>query len=208
VAAGGSFTLSNNGERFEDNNLDFFVNGSQNTTIHVSCSQPIGPGLTFGSFLVLQADSRVGGRICPFEPSDDVCVDSAGNKRKPRSLLLRYVAEPCAATSHSQDSSKVSCSETTTSLPATVFIRVSANSDPQKLDKVHFEGTVSTSVDGGAFQVDGKDGKFESDSFAHIFSAAGGTLLQTVKFHTSCSQPLEAGDQFGALVLEGAIPQS
>ncbi len=33
-----------------------------------------------------------------------------------------------------------------------------------------------------------------------IFDLAG-NLLQAVKFHTSCSQPLNVGDQFGALQL-------
>jgi len=28
-----------------------------------------------------------------------------------------------------------------------------------------------------------------------------------VKFHTSCSQPLNQGDQFGSLVLEDFIPE-
>ena len=30
-------------------------------------------------------------------------------------------------------------------------------------------------------------------------------LLQTVEFHTSCSQPLSEGDQFGSLVLGGFV---
>ena len=34
-----------------------------------------------------------------------------------------------------------------------------------------------------------------------IYDAEGGVLLETVQFHTSCSQPLAVGDEFGSLVL-------
>jgi hypothetical protein len=41
------------------------------TKIHTSCSQPIGPGMVFGDFLVLEGYSKDGGLLCPQEPSDD-----------------------------------------------------------------------------------------------------------------------------------------
>jgi hypothetical protein len=50
------------------NQLELYINGDHNTSIHTSCSQPIYPGLTFGSFLVTQAISTKAGPICPKEP--------------------------------------------------------------------------------------------------------------------------------------------
>jgi hypothetical protein len=34
-----------------------------------------------------------------------------------------------------------------------------------------------------------------------IYTSQGGTLIQTIQFHSSCSQPLEAGDEFGAITV-------
>ena len=45
------------------------------------------------------------------------------------------------------------------------------------------------------------ESKLKSKTFVHIFDQQNGTLLQTIEFHTSCSQPLVLGDQFGAIQL-------
>ena len=45
------------------------------TKIHTSCSQPIGPGMVFGTFEVIEGYSREGGLLCPEEPSDDCGCD-------------------------------------------------------------------------------------------------------------------------------------
>ena len=37
------------------------------TKIHTSCSQPIGPGLIFGDFEVIEGYSRNGGLLCPLD---------------------------------------------------------------------------------------------------------------------------------------------
>ncbi|NQV33175.1 MAG: hypothetical protein HQ515_10805 [Phycisphaeraceae bacterium] len=47
--------------------ITLYVGGVLNTTIHTSCSKPIGVGLTFGDFEVLEGDSREGGPLCVFE---------------------------------------------------------------------------------------------------------------------------------------------
>lgn len=43
----------------------FKVNGIDNTTMHTSCSLPIGPGLVSGDFEVLEGESSGGGLLCP-----------------------------------------------------------------------------------------------------------------------------------------------
>ncbi|MCH8961857.1 MAG: T9SS type A sorting domain-containing protein [Bacteroidetes bacterium] len=67
VAAGGQFTINGTKSdgKFQKNNLDFFVNTAPNTNIHVSCSQPINPGLVFGAFTIIEAISKGGGEVCP-----------------------------------------------------------------------------------------------------------------------------------------------
>jgi hypothetical protein len=51
--------------------ISIFVDGEPNTKIHTSCSKPIGPGLVFGDFTVIEAFSLKGGLICPVDNGDD-----------------------------------------------------------------------------------------------------------------------------------------
>ncbi len=50
-------------------NITITVNGVINTTIHTSCSKPIGPGLKSGSFEVVSGTSKSGGQLCPVSSS-------------------------------------------------------------------------------------------------------------------------------------------
>ena len=63
------------GEEFTFNGVDkkgtlsteikIYVNNVLNTKIHTSCSEPIGPGMVFGTFTVIEGYSREGGLLCP-----------------------------------------------------------------------------------------------------------------------------------------------
>lgn len=132
------------------------------------------------------------------EPTDgqDCCENG-----KPVVLTMQYTGDDCSATSHSQDPSKVACDDFG-ALPSSVFI-VAANRENlgHRNTKVWFSGDVDTSVNNGEFDIDaGNAGqnKLASNTFIHVFDEEGGTLLQRIKFHTSCSQPLLTGDQFGS----------
>jgi hypothetical protein len=134
-----------------------------------------------------------GGTTC-FGEGEDCCDDDD----KVKSLLMLYTGDDCSATSHSQDRDKVDCDDFGR-LTATVFIRVSNKSNPNDGSaKIWFEGNVDV---GGTFVIDAANAgetKLAADTWIHIFSKQGGVQLQKVKFHTSCSQPLFTGDQFGA----------
>ena len=63
---GESFTIFGNDDKGTlGTEIMLLVNGVENTKIHTSCSQPIGPGLVAGNFLVLEGYSRNGGLLCP-----------------------------------------------------------------------------------------------------------------------------------------------
>jgi len=47
--------------------MTLYVGGVLNTTIHTSCSKPIGVGLTFGDFEVIEGQSKDGGSLCVSE---------------------------------------------------------------------------------------------------------------------------------------------
>jgi len=47
--------------------IKLFVDGHYNTSMHTSCSVPIGPGTVAGDFLVIEGASRNGGALCPVD---------------------------------------------------------------------------------------------------------------------------------------------
>ena len=66
VTPGERFTVSGtkaNGT-FKKNELDVLIDGVLDTSIHVSCSQAINPGLAFGTFEVVEAVSKNNGPVC------------------------------------------------------------------------------------------------------------------------------------------------
>ena len=91
-------------------------------------------------------------------------------------------------------------------------MRIIANDKDDPFDdraKVWFDSGTATINLGDSFAIDagnGGESKLKADTRVHIFDDSG-TLLQTVKFHTSCSKDLNLGDQFGAIMLTGFIPE-
>jgi hypothetical protein len=53
------------------NEIKIYVDGVENVKIHTSCSQDIGPGMTFGDFMVDGGESKDGGPLCPLSPPPD-----------------------------------------------------------------------------------------------------------------------------------------
>ena len=68
VSTGGQFDLIGPIESTPsgtlDTNIILYVDSVENTQIHTSCSEAIGPGLVFGDFLVIAGASRIGGPLC------------------------------------------------------------------------------------------------------------------------------------------------
>ena len=175
------------------NSIKLFVEGLEVEKIHTSCSKPVGPGRVKGDFEVVAGTSKDGGPLCDI--GDQLCTGD-----KPKVLTMIYTGADCSATDHDQDPSKVSCSgDPAFSTPVQIVAFNGSN--------VYFDGIVEL---GGSFDIDaanaGQD-KLKSETFVDIFDLSG-ALLQVVKFHTSCSQPLSLGNQFGSLVLEGFMSQS
>jgi hypothetical protein len=50
------------------------------------------------------------------------------------------------------------------------------------------------------------ENKLKAETHVFIYDLQD-NLLQTIEFHTSCSQPLGAGDQFGSLLMVDFIPE-
>ncbi|MDU8913535.1 cadherin repeat domain-containing protein [Aestuariicoccus sp. MJ-SS9] len=84
-----------------------------------------------------------------------------------------------------------------------LFILVSNDSDPQYTDQVYFSGDVEFGESFTAAAADGGRNEFGSETYIHVFDSSGGTLLQTINYHTSCSAPITIGDQVGLVSLQG-----
>ncbi len=195
VAPGGEFTLigdKRDGKLGKE--VKVTVNGTE-TKIHTSCSRPLGEGSVFGDFEVVEAFSKDGGRICPVGDAG-LCDFGA-----PQVLIVTFTSDDCSASNHLQDPTKVTCTDFGT-FPSTVRIVASDKenlADPKA--KVWFDGQVSQN---GTFSIDATNGgatKLKANTWVHIFDDASGNLLQLLNFHTSCSQPLALGDQFGSLTV-------
>ncbi|MBI1927242.1 carboxypeptidase regulatory-like domain-containing protein [Candidatus Poribacteria bacterium] len=168
----------------------------QFVTFHTSCSQPLFVGNQFGS-------AKITNCIGENTPTlGDCCKDG-----KPKVLTMQYTGQDCTQTSHSQAAGKVACTDYAP-LTSTVYIVVNDKDNPSKTSgKVWFSGTVTVN---GTFDIDATktgDTKLKSDTYVHIFNQQGGNLLQFVKFHTSCSQPLFIGDRFGSAKITNCISE-
>lgn len=156
----------------------------QNVRFDTSCDAPIRRGNAFGALSVSD---------CP----DCGCTDCCEDGNKPAILTMRYTGEACGSGSNSQSSDKYSCSGDP-GFASPVYV-TAVNKDG---NKVFFDDLVELDA---SFDIDaglaGED-KLDSETWIYIHDL-NGNQLQEVRFHTSCSQPLDVGDQFGSFVLTG-----
>ena len=72
VATGGEFTfVPPAGKTTLEKDISVYRDGAFVTQIHTSCSKPIGPGVRFVDFEVVEAFSKDGGKVCPVPPPPD-----------------------------------------------------------------------------------------------------------------------------------------
>ncbi|MHC5005626.1 MAG: DUF7467 domain-containing protein [Planctomycetota bacterium] len=161
----------------------------QKVRFHTSCSQPLETGYQFGALLLVDCvgeDEPIPGQCCP--SGSDL-----------QALLLEYTGDDCSATMHNQNSGSVEC-EDFGPLPDTVRIIANKKSDPFD-DPIWFDGIVSLSEEFEANALNAGQSKLGGTTYIHVLDPDSNAVLQTVEFHTSCSQPVAVGDQYGASLL-------
>jgi hypothetical protein len=121
------------------------------------------------------------------------------NGSKPKSLVFKYTGGSCSSSRTCQADGKWSCSGGGANA-GNVYIVVSKNSDGS--GGTYFAGTVNLNAEFTANSASGGSSTFPSNTYINIYSSQGGSSLQRLQVHTSCSTPLVAGDQFGALFLQ------
>ena len=141
-------------------------------------------------------------------PLTNNCIDHG----KPKLLTMKYTGDGDDATSHSQDPKKVKV-EGDPDDASPVFIIASSKDNPfDSKAKTWFSGFVDLNDPFGINAANAGASKLSGDTRVFVYDGdpndQGTELLQFVKFHTSCSQPLFIGDQFGSLLLEAYVGEN
>ena len=120
-------------------------------------------------------------------PLTTLCED------RPTWMQFKYYGGDCSQSANSQATGLFLCTDFATLPPGEpVFIRVFATTAP---DVIYFEGPVEFN---GLFNVTDPNGdRLESNMNITTYASDGGELLQSVQYHSSCSQNLFLKDRFG-----------
>lgn len=113
---------------------------------------------------------------------------------KVTAITLRYTGEGCGATTNPQEG-KVSCfggAAFAEPVRIVIFKENDSNTEYGDVAGVLVGGTA------GATAANAGDDKFASSTEVEIHDG-GGSVIENVVFHTSCSKPLNLGDKFGSL---------
>ena len=142
--------------------------------------------------------------VDPISPGADECVfftqEETLCEKRPTAISLRYTGGDCSQTSHNQDPGKVSCTDFPPLVEPVWIVISKPDGTNVSLDTggavVKF-GDIVTATAANAGR-----SEFDSESLVQVFDE-NNDLLQELVFHTSCSQPLAPGDQFGSVKVVG-----
>ena len=133
-------------------------------------------------------------------------IDLCRGYARPQVLTMEYTGDDCSAMHHLQDPSQIICNGD----PAMATpVRILSSNDPDPFNAgafVWFDGTVELNA---TFEIDATRAgmtRLTGETWVHVLTAEN-AVLHSVRFHTSCSQPLHLGDQFGSVVLRAFIPE-
>jgi len=175
---------------------------------HTSCSQPFALGNQFGSVKIVSITSTEGGTVTleeQEEEEEDACITEIDQTPPPHcegkitKLLLRYTGTDCTATMTSQSSDKWECVDPGAQSGAPVRIKITDSASPSSTVLYDNEPIEV----GDIIEVLPAGYDFESVTGFWIKDSATDAVLQDGYWHTSCSQPLNLGDQFGGLQIYG-----
>lgn len=206
------------GKRFGSNTYYKISNGTGHHDIievgkfHTSCSQPFALGNQFGSIKVVSITSTQGGTVTLEEAEaeqDDTCVTEIDQTPPPhcqgkiKTLFLRYTGTDCTATMTTQPAYKYNCVDllTPTGQPARIIVTDSASPSSTLLydnEPIEIGDIIEISPPAGCGY-----SQLKSVTGFWIKDALTNDIIQDGYFHTSCSKPLNLGDQFGSLQVYG-----
>ena len=122
------------------------------------------------------------------------CICCIG--QKPKILTLKYTGENVL--NNTQDGRAVVIGDPAGA--SQVVIKAYKAGDPNTL---YFSGVVNIGEEFGIYATLAGQTRLAADVMVEIRAVGTNALLQTVKFHTSCSKPLAIGNRFGGVDLVG-----
>ncbi|MGH0034137.1 MAG: DUF7467 domain-containing protein [Myxococcota bacterium] len=168
--------------------------------IDTSCERAIQCGDQFGAYKVVGFESTLGGVAdCDAPPPPPVCATSGDPVGTPCDakvvdMVLEYTGQPCQSPLANPQNGEASCSGDATGATDVGIVYTGHHGYKQQVSPA------SNINDGDRIRVTAtwRGGLFPNQSYL-ITDDSG--VLQEVAFHTSCSQPLALGDEFGSLKL-------
>lgn len=186
--------------------LKFKTRGSwwrkQHMSIDTSCDRALRCGDRFGAYEVVEYESTLGGVVdCDAEPPTPTPVCSTGGDpvgtpcdAKVVDMVLEYNGQACQMPLPNPQNGEAECSGDATG---------AVNVGVTYAGKFAYKETISPASninDGDRIRVTSthQSGMFPNQKY--LLSDDSG-VLQSIEFHTSCSQPLALGDEFGSFKL-------
>lgn len=131
-----------------------------------------------------------------------ICSDHASGQHKPTQLTVSYTGEDCSATSHSQGAGHVTCTGDPAFEPTVRIIAADRSDHTNHNASIWFDGVVQLDEIFDVTAANAGRTILKGETFFFVYDLSG-NLLQVVSLHTSCSEPLIAGDQYGSIRLLG-----
>lgn len=172
----------------------------QHHDMDTSCERAIRCGDHFGAFKVVGAESTLGGYVdCNAPPPEPECAPSGDPVGTPCDakvidMVLEYNGRDCQNPLPNPQNGEASCSGDATGATNVGIVYAGMFGSSEQISPA------SNINDGDRVRVTStkKGGMFPNQKLL-ITDTSG--VLQEVDFHTSCSQPLALGDEFGSLKL-------
>ncbi|MFT4535735.1 MAG: hypothetical protein ACI9P5_003105, partial [Saprospiraceae bacterium] len=126
------------------------------------------------------------------ECGNEIYEDCCSEGDKPYAMTFKYNGDNCGNSNNSQGSigGKWDCNDFGSGPNGDISVYIETNDD--------FSGTVAINAD---FTITNGGSNLSNPVVISIYSSQGGTLLQEVEVHSSCSAPIVGGDQFGSMIL-------
>ena len=129
--------------------------------------------------------------------SEDMCEEHG----KPTILTMIYTGDGPDGSDHHQGSGYVEViGDPNDASPVRILVTEKNNQG----GKVYFDDLVSL---GGTYTIDATtvgDTRLKSNMYVTVYDLQD-TIIQTIKFHASCSTPIHIGDQYGSALLIGFV---
>ncbi|MGA1796971.1 MAG: SdrD B-like domain-containing protein [bacterium] len=173
-------------------------NGTQSLKIHTSCSKDLNAGDIIGSVKLIELTTTEGGTVALFDPAETSACYPAGDPpgtvcdSRLTELVVQYNGAACQSPLPNPQGGKAVCSGVAAGHTDVSIIYTGKDPD-----------TITVSPSSGINDADivriTATGRPELEADTTLEIRSGTTLLQSLKIHTSCSQPLALGDEFGSL---------